>query len=1653
MKKLLLLLSIFIFNFTFGQAPANDNCTTPQVIVIPSSGNVCINSTNINATSDNFTNTCDTGVPGDEVWFAFVATGTQNTVTITPNGGTPAQQVVVSMQNTNCASGSYNVCNASATAGGTATATYSYTPGSQILFSVETNGTDGTFQVCITSTTPPPSPGSSCGTASTLCNLNSFTVNPMPSNISALLPSCFLVNLQQPVFYQFTVGVTGTCAWSATPLGATEYDWAMYNISAGCPGSEVACNYDYDFGLGDPVGMTPGSPTICPTSSISVSASDEMCPSITVVAGQTYLIVIDNFDANNVGFNFSWAGSTFQMASSAFTVTPTNACNSANATFVNSSVPAVAASSWSFGDGTTSVLHNPPAHSYPTPGTYLISLTTTTASGCVSVASGSVTVNATPTMTTPANISVCAGTAIAASNFVSNPTGATFAWTNSNTAIGLGASGTGNFPGFTAVNGTGVNIVSTITVTPTENGCAGTPINYTITVTPGATVANAGAAQSVCGTTATLAGNTATSGTGTWTLVSGAGTITNPASPTSTVTALGVGANVFQWTITSPPCPPSTSQVTITSTAIPTVATTGPNQTICGTTATLSGNTALVGSGVWTLVSGAGTITTPASGTSGITALGTGANVFQWTISNAPCPSTSSQVTITGGTASTVSIAGTNQTVCGNAATLAGNTALVGTGTWTLISGAGTITNPNSPTSGITGLGVGPNVFQWEIDNLPCPPSTSQVTITGVAVPTVASAGPNQTVCTGSTTMAGNAATIGAGLWTLVSGSGTITTPSSEVTGITAIGVGANIFQWTISNAPCPSTSSQVTITGGNLTTIANAGTNQTVCGTNATLAGNAPAVGVGTWTLISGAGTITNPNLSNSGITGLGVGPNVFQWEIDNLPCPPSTSQVTITGVAVPTVAAAGPNQNICGATATLAGNIASAGSGLWTLVSGSGTITNPTSESSGITAMSSGANVFQWTISNTPCPSTSSQVTITVGSIPTVASAGSNQSVCGANATLAGNQAVTGVGTWTLVSGTGTITNPSLQNSGITGLGTGANVFQWEIDLLPCPATTSQVTINSVAVPTVAAAGTNQTVCGTTATLAGNTATIGTGQWALISGSGTITNPSSPTSGITGLGVGPNVFEWTISNLPCPSTSSQVTITGVAVPTVASAGPNQTVCGTNATLAGNNAAVGSGLWTVVSGTGTITTPSSETSTITALGAGANVFQWTISNGICPSTNSQVTINGVTPPTVSSAGPNQTICSTTATLAGSAVTSGTGAWSLVSGTGTITNPSSPTSGLTGLGIGNDVFAWTISNAPCPVSTSQVTITVGAPTTVSNAGPNQTVCGTTATLGGNIALVGTGTWSLISGSGTITNPSSPTSGVTGLGAGANVFQWSISSANCPPSTSQVTITANPYPLAPVVASPINYCENDLAFPLTAAGSNLLWYTVPMGGTGSNIAPTPSTYPPGTTFYYVTQTVNGCESPTSAVQVVVTALPIAAFYAPLQNSIENPVIHFSNQSIGATSWFWNFGDNLSSSTNTSTEQSPVHTYSNVGTYCVELVVANGVCLDSTNICLVINPQFTFYIPNSFSPNGDGVNDEFFGKGQYIKQFDMSIYDRWGNLLFYGADIADHWLGDTKMGSEIAQEDVYVYVINIKDNMNEDHKYIGRVTLVQ
>src|SRR5439155_1300796 len=159
-------------------------------------------------------------------------------------------------------------------------------------------------------------------------------------------------------------------------------------------------------------------------------------------------------------------------------------------------------------------------------------------------------------------------------------------------------------------------------------------------------------------------------------------------------------------------------------------------------------------------------------------------------------------------------------------------------------------------------------------------------------------------------------------------------------------------LRWTIANGGCTSTDDVVITYTTTPPTTSNAGPDQSVCGLVATLAGNTPAVGSGTWTRISGSGTITfsNPNLESSTATASTAGTYTLRWTIANGACT-STDDVVITyTTTLPTTANAGPDQSVCTLVVTLAGNSPSVGTGTWTLISGPGTITfsNPSSRTS---------------------------------------------------------------------------------------------------------------------------------------------------------------------------------------------------------------------------------------------------------------------------------------------------------------------------------------------------------------------------------------------------------------------------------------------------------------------------------------------------------------------------------------------------------------------------------------------------------------------------------------------------------------------------------------------------------------------------------
>lgn len=149
----------------------------------------------------------------------------------------------------------------------------------------------------------------------------------------------------------------------------------------------------------------------------------------------------------------------------------------------------------------------------------------------------------------------------------------------------------------------------------------------------------------------------------------------------------------------------------------------------------------------------------------------------------------------------------------------------------------------------------------------------------------------------------------------------------------------------------------------------------------------------------------------------------------------------------------------------------------------------------------------------------------------------------------------------------------------------------------------------------------------------------------------------------------------------------------------------------------------------------------------------------------------------------------------------------------------------------------------------------------------------------------------------------------------------------------------------------------------------------------------------------------------------------------------------------NLSTGADNYEWNLGNGL-----TSTLVNPVATYKDSGVYTITLTaITNEGCTDVFWREIEVFEQEVLYIPNSFSPNGDEINDLFFTKGKGVEEFAIRIYDRWGNLMFITEDINEGW--DGKTGGKDCEQGIYTYRIDYKFYRGKENTKLGSVLLMR
>jgi len=177
-------------------------------------------------------------------------------------------------------------------------------------------------------------------------------------------------------------------------------------------------------------------------------------------------------------------------------------------------------------------------------------------------------------------------------------------------------------------------------------------------------------------------------------------------------------------------------------------------------------------------------------------------------------------------------------------------------------------------------------------------------------------------------------------------------------------------------------------------------------------------------------------------------------------------------------------------------------------------------------------------------------------------------------------------------------------------------------------------------------------------------------------------------------------------------------------------------------------------------------------------------------------------------------------------------------------------------------------------------------------------------------------------------------------------------------------------------------------------------------------------------------------------------IEVYANPTAAFANdPSNTEMLAPVIYFTNQSSGATNYNWLFGDS-----STSNDIDPIHPYNAPGTYDITLVsISSEGCRDTTYGEVIIKPSYTLYIPNTFTPNNDSKNDNFLCFGTGIIDFNMQIFNRWGDRIFTSNDMNQGWDGSYQDKEPLI--DTYIYQINVIDVFNKKHLINGRVSIVK
>ncbi|WP_082120665.1 PKD domain-containing protein [Pedobacter sp. BMA] len=1227
---------------------------------------------------------------------------------------------------------------------------------------------------------------------------------------------------------------------------------------------------------------------------------------------------------------------------------------------------------------------------------------------------------------------ICTGTNVSYTPS-SSVAGVTYNWTAAGTpgAAGYSPSGSGAINDVITNSDPVNNVTVTYTIVPEKDGCQGTPFTLVVTVSPNPVMTATPAALTICDNTSsaiTLASNINAvnySYTSTVTgLITGNSQMASPTS-VNTVNDILLNSSATTGTVTyvftpvsSAGCPGNPVSVTITVQPRATLPAAGPDESVCNaSTYTLKGNTPIVGSGKWSVVSASNTVNfaNDTQANTVVSGLQPGNSyVFKWTISDASCSTASDDVQITVNPLSVGGSTSGDATVCsgsnGGSITLAGQ--------------------------------VG-DIIRWErsIDN-----GITWSTITSTANPLVYS-----------------------GL--------TVTTQYRAI-----VQSGACI--------EAASTATTITVNPG--TVVSNAGPNQSLCsGNGITLNGNNPAPNTGIWTLTSGQTgiVITNPSLNNTTVTGLTPGSTyTFRWTINGFAgCPPSSSETSITYFPPVTNNISVSSSPVCaGQSVSILGEVPTGGAGSfsyqWQSSADGNTWVNITSATGkDLTIVASLSAYYRRLVNSTICTSVSNSVQVNI--LPTLSNntISADQQICqgSAAAALTGSTPSGGNGTynyqwqssldavsWSDVLGA-TIINytPPVPTSTI--------YYRRNVSSGSCSGTTSnqvKLTVNPPAKAEITFL--TDKACAPFQLSANNVAAtlypdrnatytwyadnVQIGVQAVFPGY-TINEPNRTV-----------VIKLVVtSSLGCSTAETSHTFSTYqdVLPSFTQSatqgcGPlNVTFTNTSTSLTDATFA-----WNFGNGT-TSTAPQPPAVTFQPDPTGKDItytVTLTATTPCGPSTFTSTVMVKASP--VSRFSPDKTTgCSALLVNFSNTGPESTGTtYTYDFGDGT--NPETFNDRRTvphtfqTLVVKDFVVRMTAKN-DCGEQTTSNTIRVSpnniVPELVVNGNEKIGCAPHTVNFVNNTS----GASSFVY---TFTNEDTGEVN-TAFSTAAGVYPYTFTKPgrytirldaenDCSKNTTTETVTVRAQPTAAFSADKTSGCTNLLVkFKNTSVGAVGYLWDFGDGSTPSTQFEPEHTYA-GTGVNYTVKltTTNtlGCTNTTTISNFIsIVSPPVAAFTVSPGNelSIPNYTFGFKDVSMNAVSWEWTFGDGASS-----TLQNPNHTYAENGTYTVTLKTLNkeGCSSATTQSVRIIGVPGNLSVPNSFMP-ASAKNEirTFKAKGRGIASWTMSVFNKWGQLLWETTKLDDGaplegWDG-TYNGQEQPQG-VYYWKIDVKFINGSDWK---------